>query len=89
MSVVFRKLRSNYEKLHLNNLKRCSHPRLIFPLPVRHGINFEKRDKMMAKIALDAQAPDFALQDYRGETVRLSDFFGKSNVLLVFNRTFT
>ncbi len=43
----------------------------------------------MPKVAINAPAPDFELQDYQGNTVRLSDFKGKSNVLLIFNRTFT
>ncbi|HHW87616.1 MAG TPA: redoxin domain-containing protein [Chloroflexi bacterium] len=34
-------------------------------------------------------APDFSLADYRGKMIRLSDFRGTKNVLLVFNRTFT
>jgi peroxiredoxin len=43
----------------------------------------------MPKVALHKPAPGFTLQDFRGETVSLSDFLGKSNVLLVFNRGFT
>jgi mycoredoxin-dependent peroxiredoxin len=43
----------------------------------------------MSRIALNAPAPDFSLADYHGETIRLSDYRGKSNVVLVFNRTFT
>lgn len=43
----------------------------------------------MPKVSIDAPAPDFELQDYEGKTVRLSDFKGKSNVILIFNRTFT
>jgi len=43
----------------------------------------------MPRVALDQVAPDFSLADYRGNTVRLSDFRGRKNVLLVFNRTFT
>jgi peroxiredoxin len=31
-----------------------------------------------------SKAPDFALQDDHGNTVRLSDFFGKSNIVLFF-----
>jgi len=42
----------------------------------------------MSKISLNTPAPDFALQNFKGEMVRLSDFCGKSHVLLVFNRTF-
>jgi len=33
-------------------------------------------------------APDFALQDTAGRTIRLSDYRGKKNVVLVFNRGF-
>jgi peroxiredoxin len=43
----------------------------------------------MPKVSINTPAPDFALQDIDGKTVRLSDFRGKAPVLLVFNRTFT
>lgn len=43
----------------------------------------------MPKVALNAAAPNFTLEDFHGETVQLSDFTGRSNVLLVFNRGFT
>lgn len=43
----------------------------------------------MPKVSINAPAPDFTLDDFEGKTVRLSDFKGKSNVMLVFNRTFT
>ena len=43
----------------------------------------------MPKVAINAPAPDFELEDYQGKTIKLSDFKGKSNVLLIFNRTFT
>ena len=43
----------------------------------------------MPKVTLNINAPDFALPDFQGEVVRLSDFKGKENVLLVFNRGFT
>ncbi len=42
----------------------------------------------MPKVVLNAPAPDFSLKNFQGETVRLSDFRGKQNVLLVFNRGF-
>ena len=43
----------------------------------------------MPKVTLNTPAPDFALQNYQGETIRLSDFLGKIHILLVFNRGFT
>lgn len=43
----------------------------------------------MSKIAINTQAPDFELTNFRGESVRLSDFRGKKNLLLVFNRGFS
>jgi peroxiredoxin len=42
----------------------------------------------MAQVALNVPAPDFSLVDLTGKTIRLSDFNGKTNVLLVFNRGF-
>lgn len=42
----------------------------------------------MPRVSLNQSAPDFSLADYRGNTVRMADFRGKKNVLLVFNRTF-
>ncbi len=42
----------------------------------------------MSKVSINTPAPDFVLADFTGKTVRLSDFHGKSNVLLVFNRGF-
>ncbi len=43
----------------------------------------------MSKIAINTQAPDFTLPNFKGEPFRFSDLKGKYNVLLVFNRTFT
>ncbi len=43
----------------------------------------------MPQVKLNQPAPDFTLQNFKGETIRLSDFKGTSNVLLVFNRGFT
>ncbi len=43
----------------------------------------------MSQVTLNTPAPDFTLLDFEGRPFRLSDLRGKSNVLLVFNRTFT
>jgi peroxiredoxin len=43
----------------------------------------------MPKVTLNTPAPDITLYDFRGESVRLSDFKGQANLLLVFNRGFT
>lgn len=42
----------------------------------------------MSRVALNQLAPDFSLVDFNGQQVRLSDFKGQKNVLLVFNRGF-
>lgn len=42
----------------------------------------------MEKLHGDTQAPDFALEDVHGNMVSISDFKGKKNVYLVFNRGF-
>jgi peroxiredoxin len=42
----------------------------------------------MPQVALNTPAPDFTLTDFKGQPVRLSDFRGKSHILLVFNRGF-
>jgi peroxiredoxin len=43
----------------------------------------------MVSIEKGGLAPDFAAVDSEGKTVRLSDYRGKKNVVLVFNRGFT
>jgi len=43
----------------------------------------------MARIELNIQAPDFTSLDLNGNTVSLSDFSGRMNALLVFNRSFS
>lgn len=43
----------------------------------------------MPRVDLNTPAPDFTLQDFNSNPVSLSDFKGKANVLLVFNRGFT
>lgn len=42
----------------------------------------------MSSVALNKEAPDFEMEDYRGVSFKLSDFQGKSNVLIVLNRGF-
>ncbi len=42
----------------------------------------------MARVELNTPAPNFSLTDFNGQTIRLSDFENKKNVLLVFNRGF-
>ncbi|MCP5096609.1 MAG: redoxin domain-containing protein [Chloroflexi bacterium] len=42
----------------------------------------------MPKVQLNTPAPDFTLEDFNQNTIQLSDFKGKKNVLLVFNRGF-
>ena len=51
-------------------------------------IKNEKNRIMSKRVELHQPAPDFTLIDYKGNEVRLSDFQGRQNVLLVFNRGF-
>jgi len=39
-------------------------------------------------VELNKPAPDFTLSDFNGNEVQLSDFLGKKNILLIFNRGF-
>jgi peroxiredoxin len=43
----------------------------------------------MPRVNLNSPAPDFTLEDYQGNAVRLSELTARANVLLVFNRGFT
>ena len=43
----------------------------------------------MSRVAINTPAPDFSLPDYQGGSFRLTDLRGDSNVLMVFNRTFS
>ena len=42
----------------------------------------------MPRVSLNQHAPDFSLPDFSGSPVSLSQYRGRENVLLVFNRTF-
>jgi peroxiredoxin len=43
---------------------------------------------MSNRVELNQPAPDFTLTDFTGQSVRLSAFQNRQNVLLVFNRGF-
>lgn len=42
----------------------------------------------MPRVSLNQLAPDVSLPDFSGSVVSLSDYRGRKNVLLVFNRGF-
>lgn len=42
----------------------------------------------MSKVSIHQTAPDFQLTDYKGQLIKLSNFKGQKNVVLVFNRGF-
>jgi peroxiredoxin len=42
----------------------------------------------VASVEVNKRAPDFELEDFEGVKLKLSDFRGKSNVLIVLNRGF-
>jgi peroxiredoxin len=42
----------------------------------------------MPKVQLNTLAPDFTLEDINDKSVRLADFRGRKNVVLVCNRGF-
>jgi len=48
-----------------------------------------EKERKMPRVSLNQAAPDFSLPDFSGAPVGLSDYRGRKNVLLVFNRTFT
>jgi peroxiredoxin len=43
-------------------------------------------DQMSQKL-IEKQAPDFTLSDVSGKQVSLSEYRGKNNIVLVFNRS--
>ena len=44
---------------------------------------------MSKQVEINTTAPEFALPDFMGQMVRLSDYRQKQHVLLVFNRGLT
>jgi peroxiredoxin len=57
-------------------------------LPARGAANNLNKEDKMSRVSLNQIAPNFSLPDFAGNMVSLSDFHGRKNVLLVFNRTF-
>ncbi len=53
-----------------------------------HGGGIKILGSFMKKVHINTIAPDFTLKDVHGADVSLSDFAGKKNVFLVFNRGF-
>lgn len=43
----------------------------------------------MARVEVNKQAPEFTALDFNGDSVSLSDFTERGNVLLIFNRSFS
>ena len=43
----------------------------------------------MARVEVNKQAPEFTVPDLNGNSVSLSDFTNRVNVLLIFNRSFS
>ena len=63
-----------------NTLNLCASVLICVPI---------NKEEPMPKVALQTPAPDFTLDDFQGQTVRLSDYRGQQHVVLVFNRGFT
>ena len=42
----------------------------------------------MASIEVNQEAPDFEIEDFKGNKFKLSSFRGNSNILMVLNRGF-
>ncbi len=42
----------------------------------------------MASVEVNKKAPDFEINDFKGEKFKLSEFKGSKNVLIVLNRGF-
>ncbi len=42
----------------------------------------------MSSVEINREAPDFEIEEFNGKKFKLSDYKGKSNVLIVLNRGF-
>jgi len=60
------------------------------PHEVDRGIETQKKEMldMARRVQIAIPAPDFSLQSFTGEQVRLSDYRDERHVFLVFNRGF-
>lgn len=52
------------------------------------SITIQKELISLASVEVNRPAPDFEMEDYLGNPIRLSDYQGKKNGLLVLNRGF-
>jgi len=43
----------------------------------------------MSSVEVNKQAPDFEIEDFKGDKFKLSDFKEKKNVLIILNRGFS
>jgi cytochrome oxidase Cu insertion factor (SCO1/SenC/PrrC family) len=68
--------------------RRAYEPFRVPSLPARGTTDNLKKENKMPRVSLNQPAPDFSLPDFAGNRVSLSDFRGRKNVLLAFNRTF-
>jgi len=67
-------------------------PRATVAIAIRYlpaAIPAPRKETPMPRVSLDATAPELSRPDFSGRPVSLSDYRGRKNVLLVFNRTFT
>jgi hypothetical protein len=62
--------------------------RLVPSLLTEREADQLNKETKMPRVSLDQPAPDFSLPNFSAKMVSLTDFRGKKNVLLVFNRGF-
>lgn len=49
---------------------------------------YQREEPIMSRVELNTPAPEFTLSDFNGNSVSISDFIDRKNVLAVFNRGF-
>ncbi|MBI5306463.1 redoxin domain-containing protein [Candidatus Wolfebacteria bacterium] len=52
---------------------------------INSAVDFELKEKIDFKKAIGEKAPDFWLESIDGKIIKLSDYFGKKNIVLFFN----